>query len=187
MAKAKKATQKPKRKVKKTRKTFDNRIKVVIGLLCWFIALFAGIAMISFLFTWQADQSFLDLLGSETLINPDIKVDNWAGKAGAILSNLFIYKWFGLPSLALVFLVVLLGFELVGTRLMSFWRTIKYTLLLIIWSSITLAHAFGKSLFLLGGGHGKYISEWLAAFLGQAGTIVFLIVSGLVLFVFFSN
>jgi len=185
MAKAKKATQKPKRKVRKTRKAFDTRIKVVIGLLCLFIALFAGIAMISFLFTWQADQSFLDMVGSETLINPDIKVDNWAGKAGAILSNLFIYKWFGLPSLALVFLIVLLGFELVGTRLMSFWRTIKYTLLLIIWSSITLAHAFGKSLFLLGGGHGKYISEWLEAFLGQAGTIAFLIVSGLILFVFF--
>lgn len=184
MAKAKKATRKPKKKVKKIRKVFDTRIKVVVGLLCLFIALFAGIAMISYFFTWQSDQSFLDQVGSETIIDPDIQVDNWAGKAGAVISNLFIYKWFGLPSLALIFLMVLLGFELVGTRLIPFWRTTKYTLLLSIWSSITLAHTFGNSLFLLGGGHGKYMSEWLSAFLGQAGIIVFLIVTGLVIIVF---
>ncbi|MCK5821798.1 MAG: DNA translocase FtsK [Bacteroidales bacterium] len=184
MAKAKKATQKQKKKVKKTKMVFDTRIKVVFGLLCLFIALFAGIAMISYFFTWQADQSFLDQAGSETIIDPDVQVDNWAGKAGAVISNLFIYKWFGLPSLALIFLVVLLGFELMGTRLMSFWRVTKYTLLLSIWSSITLAHTFGNSLFLLGGGHGKYMSEWLTAFLGQAGIIVFIIVTGLVIIVF---
>ena len=184
MAKAKKVIQKAKKKARNTRKPFDTRIKVVIGLLCLFIALFAGIAMISFVFTWQADQSFLDLAGSETLINPDVQVENWAGKAGALVGNLFIYKWFGIPSLALIFLLALFGFELIGTKLMSFWRTIKYTLLLVIWSSITLAHTFGESLFLLGGGHGKYMSEWLTAFLGQAGIIAFLIVSGLVIIVF---
>lgn len=184
MAQAKKTTNKPKKKAKKTKKVFDTRIKVVVGLLFLFIALFAGIAMISFIFTWQADQSFLDQAGSETIIDPDIRVENWAGKAGAILSNLLIYKWFGIPSLAFVFLLVLLGFQLIGTKLMSFWRTTKYTFLLIIWSSITLSMAFGENIFLLGGGHGKYISEWLSAFLGEAGTIAFLILTGLVLLVF---
>jgi len=184
MAKAKKTAQKKKGKVRKTRKIFDARIKVVLGLLCLFIALFAGIAMISFFFTWQADQSFLDQVGSETIINPNIHVDNWAGKAGALISNLLIYKWFGLPSLSLIFIMILLGFELMGTKLMPFWRTIKYTLLLSIWSSIALAQIFGNSLFLLGGGHGKYMSEWLTAFFGQAGIIVFIIVSGLVIIVF---
>lgn len=184
MAKAKKTERKPVKKASKPRKPFDNRIKVVLGLLCLFVALFAGIAMVSFLFTWQADQSFLDQAGSETLINPQVKVDNWAGKSGAMVSNLFIYRWFGIPSLGLVFLLILLGFELIGTHLMAFWRTTKYTLLLVIWSSVTLAHLFGKSLFLLGGGHGKYISEWLTAFMGPAGTIAFLIAFGLVILVF---
>jgi len=181
--KRKKPVRKSKKKKAQSYK-IDTRVKVVMGLLCLFLALFAGIAMISFLFTWQADQSFLDQARSATLANPDVTVENWAGKAGAILSNLLIYKWFGVPSLTFVFLLVMLGFELIGTRLFSPWRTVKYALLTMIWFSIALAHLFGKQHFLLGGGHGKYISEWLAAFLGPAGLIAFIIISGLVLLVF---
>ncbi|MCD6347562.1 MAG: DNA translocase FtsK, partial [Bacteroidales bacterium] len=61
---------------------------------------------------------------------------------------------------------------------------LKYTLLLIIWSSIALAHVFGENIFLLGGGHGKYMSEWLTAFMGTAGTVAFIIISGLIIIVF---
>ncbi|MBT3242627.1 MAG: DNA translocase FtsK [Bacteroidetes bacterium] len=184
MAKQKRKPAKKAKKKRPIRKKFDTRVKVVLGLLCLFIALFTGIAMISFIFTWQADQSFLDQARSATLANPDIQVENWAGKAGAIIGNIFIYKWFGISSLAFVFLIVLLGFELIGTRLMLPWRTLKYTILIIIWSSITLAHVFGEDVFLLGGGHGKYISEWLTALLGPAGIAAFIIVSGLVIIVF---
>ncbi len=184
MAKAKSGTRNPSKKAPKKRRTIDARLKVIMGLVLLFTALFTGIAMISFLFTWQADQSFLDQARSESLINPDIMVENWAGKAGAILGNLLIYKWFGVPSLALLILLTLAGFELLGTKLMSFWRSTKYIILIVIWSSITLAFSFGKTSFLLGGGHGKYISEWLESFLGPAGTLAFIILSGLVLAVF---
>lgn len=184
MAKAKSSTKKTSKKSPKTKKIVDTRVKVVLGLLCLFIALFAGISMISFLFTWQADQSFLDQARSESLIDASIVVDNWAGKAGAIISNLLIYQWFGIPSLTLIIILVLGGFELLGTHLLPFWRSIKYTLLVVIWSSITLAFSFGKKSFLLGGGHGKYMSEWLESFLGPAGTIAFIILTGLALIVF---
>ena len=184
MAKAKTSTKKAPKKSPKTKKQFDTRVKVVLGLLCLFIALFAGISMISFIFTWQADQSFLDLVRSESLIDSSIIVENWAGKAGAIISNLLIYQWFGIPSLSLIIILVLGGFELLGTHLLPFWRSIKYTFLLVFWSSITLAFSFGKTSFLLGGGHGKYMSEWLESFLGPAGTIAFIILTGLALIVF---
>ena len=184
MAKAKSSTKKAPKKSPKTKIKFDTRVKVVLGLLCLFIALFAGISMISFLFTWQADQSFLDQVRSESLIDSSIMVENWAGKAGAIISNLLIYQWFGVPSMTLVIILVLGGFELLGTHLLPFWRSIKYTLLLVFWSSVTLAFSFGKTNFLLGGGHGKYMSEWLESFLGPAGTIAFIILTGLALIVF---
>lgn len=184
MAKAKRSGSKTGKRTRKVGFTLDARLKVVFGLFLLFMALFAGISMVSFLFTWQADQSFLDLSRSESLTNPDIRVDNWAGKTGAILGNLLIYKWFGIPSLALILLIALLGFELLGTRLLPLGRTIKYTLLFVIWFSVTLAFTFGKNVFLLGGGHGKYMAEWLTALLGIAGMIAFLVISGLILLVF---
>ena len=184
MQKAAKKKPAARKKRKKISLGLDNRIRVVLGLICLFIALFAGISLVSYFFTWQADQSFFDLDQGNSLTNSAIKVDNWAGKAGALIGNLLIYKWFGISSLIFVFLVGLIGINLLGARLLPPGRTIKYSLILVIWLSVGLAFTFGDSAFLLGGGHGKYISEWLTALLGSLGTAVFLIVTGLVFLVF---
>ncbi len=162
----------------------DKRIRVVLGLIFLFLALFAGISLVSYFFTWQADQSFLDLDQNITLADPSIGVENWAGKAGALISNLLIYKWFGASSLIFVFLIGLMGFFLLGAKPMPLGRTIKYSLILVIWLSISMSFTFGNFAFLLGGGHGKYISEWLTALLGNLGTAILIIISGLVIIVF---
>jgi len=184
MAKAKKKKAAARKKRRKLKVNIDPRIRVVLGLICLFIALFAGISLVSYFFTWQADQGFLDLDQSITLPDPGVEVENWAGKAGAIISNLLIYKWFGASSLIFVLLIGLIGFYLLGGRPLPLGRTIKYSLILVIWLSITLAFIFGNTAFLLGGGHGKYLSEWLTALLGDIGTGVLIIVSGLVIIVF---
>jgi len=184
MAKAKKKKPAQRKKRKKLKLQIDPRLRVVMGLICLFIALFALISLVSYFFTWQADQSFLDLDQSSSLIDQDIEVENWAGKAGALISNLLIYKWFGVSSLIFVLLIGLVGFYMLGAKPLPLGRTTKYSLILVVWLSITLAYTFGKSAFLLGGGHGKYISEWLSALLGVIGTGVLIIISGLVILVF---
>lgn len=170
---------KKKQTVEKKRKPIHGRIKMVFGLFFLFIALFAGISFISYLFSWRADQSFLDTELSSNLVNPDIRVDNLAGKAGAVISNLFIYKWFGISSMILVFLFLFYGIALLGSRLVPLVRTTKYGLIGMIWISVMLGYALPREAFQFGGGHGLSIAGWLTALMGSAGTLAVIIVTGL--------
>ncbi len=165
-------------------KPVDGRFRIVLGLLFLFLAFFAGLSFISYLFTWKADQVFQDTNLTANLIDPDIKVENWAGKSGAVVSNLFIYKWFGLPSLILVLLFIIYGLTLMGTRILKPWRITKYGLITMVWASVTLGYAIPKHAFQFGGGHGISISEWLNALIGPTGSLALIIISGLVLVVF---
>lgn len=174
---------KKKQSVEKKKKPIYGSIKVVLGLFFLFLAIFAGISFISYLFSWKADQSFLDTKLSDNLINPDIRVENLAGKAGAIISSLFIYKWFGLSSLMLVALFLLYGAGLLGARTLPLGRTTKYGLTGMIWISVMLGFALPNDAFQYGGGHGVAIAGWLTALLGYAGTLAVIIVTGLALLV----
>ncbi|MFA5817082.1 MAG: DNA translocase FtsK 4TM domain-containing protein [Bacteroidales bacterium] len=170
---------KKKQAVEKKRKPIHGSIKLVLGLFFLFMALFAGISFISYLFSWKADQSFLDTELTTNLVNPDIRVDNLAGKAGAVISNLFIYKWFGISSLILVALFMLYGIALLGSRVLPLGRTTKYGLIAMIWISVMLGYALPQEAFQFGGGHGTSIAEWLTALMGSAGTLVVIVVTGL--------
>jgi DNA segregation ATPase FtsK/SpoIIIE, S-DNA-T family len=165
--------------IEKKRKPMHGRIKIVLGLFFLFIALFAGISFISYLFSWKADQAFLDTELTTNLVNPEIQVDNLAGKAGAVISNLFIYKWFGISSLFLVLLFLLYGSALLGSRLLPIMRTTKYCLLAMIWVSVMLGFVLPNHLFQFGGGHGISIAEFLNSLMGAAGTLAVIVVSGL--------
>ncbi len=165
-------------------KTSDGRLRIVFGLVLLLIAFFAGLSFISYFFTWKADQSFLDTELTTNLANPDIRVENWAGKAGAVTSNVFIYKWFGVSSLILVALLALYGIALLGPRLVRLGRATKYGLILMVWSSVLLGYAIPGQAFQFGGGHGVAISAWLSALIGPLGTLVTLIITGLILLVF---
>ncbi len=179
------ATPKKKKKqaVEKKRKPLNGSIKLVIGLIFLFLALFAGISFISYLFSWRADQSFLDTELSTNLVDANIRVDNLAGKAGAVISNLFIYKWFGISSLILVLLFLLYGIALLGKTLLPIARTTKYSLIAMIWISVMLGYILPKETFQFGGGHGISMADWLTALMGSAGTLAIIVITGLVFLV----
>ena len=72
MAKAKKKKSASTKKKRKFKLNIDNRIRIVFGLAFLFVAIFSAISLISYFFTWQADQSFLDLDQGGILADPDI-------------------------------------------------------------------------------------------------------------------
>jgi len=164
---------------KKKRRRLNGRIRLILGLFFLFLALFAGISFISYLFSWKADQSFLDTELSTNMGNPNVRVDNWAGKTGAVISNLFIYKWFGISSLILVVLFFLYGLSLLSSKPLPIGRITKYSLIGMIWTSVMLGYAVPHESFQYGGGHGISIAEWLTALMGSAGTLAVIVVSGL--------
>jgi hypothetical protein len=142
--------------VKKS-KPSDGRLKLIMGILLLFLAFFAGLSLISYLFTWKADQVLLTSGLLDNLADAGVRVENWAGKAGVIISNLFIYKWFGLPSLILVFLLFVYGLALLGLNVQATTgneiRTAHHDLVIC-----NPRFLMPTEVFQYGGGHGIAIS-----------------------------
>ena len=158
-----------------TQITRDERIKTIFGVFLILFSVYSFIVFISFLFTWKTDQSFN---WSEVFSGPDIIVENWGGKFGAWLSNLFINKWFGIASLCLPFIILISGFRLLKIKLLPLGKLIRSGLIATILFSVILGFIFGDTkgylVSGLGGGHGYFLSRWLTSFLGTTGTAFFL-------------
>ena len=155
----------------------DERLKTILGVFIILFSLYTFVVFTSFFFTWEIDQSFD---WSAVFSGPDVKVENWGGKFGAWLSNLFMNKWFGISSFCLPFILLISGFRLLKIRLFPLGKTIWAGLIATIIFSVVLGFLFGETNgFLgsgLGGGHGFFLSRWLISFLGSTGTAFLLIV-----------
>ncbi len=163
------------RKKRKKSSFTDERFRLITGLLFIFFSLFALLAFVSYFMTWKEDQSLVDLSIGEIYKQSGTDIANWAGKAGLTIASLFIHKWFGVASLGFLLITSLAGMHLWKIKPLPFWQTTKNTLIIIILTSAFLGYFFGQRWFILGGGHGYFISQWLNAVLGKAGTILFLL------------
>ncbi|HAB50566.1 MAG TPA: cell division protein FtsK [Ignavibacteriales bacterium] len=183
---AKKEQNQPKGK----KKSFfsDERLKIIFGIFTIFLSAFLTLAFISYLFTWKADQSFEFL---NVFSNADIVVENWTGKVGAWISNLFINKWFGISSFSVPFILLVIGLRFLNFRLYPLRKTIKLMLIGTILFSVVSGFAFGTTNgFLgsgLGGGHGYFISQWINALIGKVGNAFLLFVVLITFAIFTSN
>ncbi|PKP20441.1 MAG: cell division protein FtsK [Bacteroidetes bacterium HGW-Bacteroidetes-21] len=158
----------------------DERFRVITGLVILVFAIYLAISFTSYLFTWKSDQSKLTIQTSELISDSDISVDNWTGKTGAIISNAFFYKWFGLPSFILLFLMIIYGFALMKIRFLPLRKTTIYLFFLTAWLSVLLGYLAGPSDFYPGGAYGYFISKWLNSTTGKPGTFFILALSGFI-------
>jgi len=163
----------------------DDRFKVALGILVSGFGILLFISFISYLFTWKSDQSFE---WSRVFSEPDYRVENWSGKLGAYFSNLFINRWFGVSSLAVPFLLFLIGLRLMKVKIGNLFRTIRITvigiLLVSIWTGFILGNLNGMLGSGLGGKHGLYVSKWLIAFAGIIGAFLILFSTTMIWLVF---
>ncbi len=164
----------------------DERFRLSLGGFIIIFALFLTLSFISYFFTWKSDQSFE---WEKIISNPDIRVENWAGKTGAWLSSLFLNKWFGIASFSIPFLLILTGFKLLRIRLLNYGRTLRITITGAIILSVSLGYLFSDAGGFLGSGpggaHGYFVAEWLNAFIGKTGT-AFLLILLIFSFILFS-
>ncbi len=149
----------------------DERVKLATGIFFILFALYLLMALISYLFTWQADQSF----EFQKVLSPhEIEVENWAGKTGAFLGYTLIHKWFGVSSFFIPALLLLIGFHAIGIKLLSLGKTFRICLIGMILLSVTLGYVAGEEADFLGSGpggnHGLIVSQWLKSLLGLTGT-----------------
>ncbi len=176
-----KEPQKPANEVEKKPFLKDERVRFTIGLFIVFFALYLALAFISYLFTWQADQSFEWIsifAGSDTL------AENWMGKVGASFSVQFMNRWFGITSLLFPIILGLAGLKLLKIKSPKFRKTTFKLLVGIVLFSLVFGFSFGTTGgFLgsgLGGAHGLFVSKWIVTFLGKIGTaflLIFLVIA----------
>ncbi|GAB2771283.1 FtsK/SpoIIIE family DNA translocase [Salinimicrobium soli] len=165
--KVKKKTAKP--RFSKSSLTLSPKNKVLLGSFLFLFGLALLMAFVSFLFTWQADQSTLSQLG-----NREVETQNLLSKFGAGISNFFIYEGFGLPAFAIAVLTMITGiyffFNLNKKALQRFWF---WGILVMIWLSVFLGF-FASSSSLLGGTIGFEMNDYLQDYLGFTGTLLLL-------------
>ncbi|WP_430400485.1 DNA translocase FtsK 4TM domain-containing protein [Flavobacterium sp.] len=166
-------------KVNRVPKKLSRQQKFSIGILLALIALALLLSFISYFLTGHNDQSqVLEVFDRER------KVDNWLGKIGAYLSDLFIYKGFGVASFIFIRILFLAGTYLIlDLSLSKLKKTFFWDLYLIIIISIGFGFFWG-SLPELGGTIGFEMNLFIQDYIGKAGTAL-LLIFGLVLFLVF--
>ena len=162
----------------------DERYKFLIGIFILFLSLYLILSFVSFFFTWKVDQSFE---WGEVVSNASITVQNWGGKVGARMANLFIAKWFGIGSFSAPFILLVIGAKLLKIKILPVKKTIQFAILGTILISLLTGFIFeemnGYLVNGLGGGHGLVMTHWLNAFIGKTGTafVILLLIIGFTL------
>ncbi|MFW6222645.1 MAG: DNA translocase FtsK 4TM domain-containing protein, partial [Bacteroidota bacterium] len=156
----------------------DERLRIVLFLFFLSLSIYLSFAFISHFFSWQYDQSFRF---QEVVSSSDITVENWAGKQGARLADLFITKWFGLAAFVFPFLLIIIAFHLINKKLLPLGKTLRASLIGIILLSISLGFVFREETSFLGSGpggfHGVTIANWFIALIGAVGTALLLLIA----------
>jgi len=159
----------------------DERLRILLGLFSLLIAFLLCLSFFSFFFTWDRDQSQLDIPFLQYMLDSSISVDNWGAKIGAKLSKFFIHDTFGLASFSFVFIFVLLGFRFLKYRLLPLRLSLKIAVLWTIVASFALGYIFGQTWDAnIGGAHGYFVTHWIASLIGTfpTGFVTFIVVFG---------
>ncbi len=166
----------------------DERITKILGVICFFIGIFLIISFISYFFSWKYDQDKVLTLSTSLLFNGDVSVQNWMGRFGAYVSNLFFYWGFGISSFFFIFLIFRLGLDLIRKApLKSFFDLALHAFLLACFISVVMEFIMIKSEFSWGGLMGYSMCHYLINFLGKVGLVLLLVLLCFATFIWIVN
>ena len=152
----------------------NEKTQQVVGVSLILTSAVFLLSFTSFLFTWKADQSKVEIAFWDYYQDSTLVAENWLGKFGAAISHQFIYKWFGIASFLFVVLSFLIGFRtLFKVSLLPIIKTIKYSIFGMIWLSLFFGFFFDNDLFYLGGAVGYELNLFLSSTLGKIGSGIF--------------
>lgn len=171
----------------KEKLTRRRQIRMAIGLLFLIGGAFISLAIVSYFFTWKADQDLLMRAGGVknfVLQGKDAVVANWCGRLGAAVSHFLVYRGAGLASLAIGLWCLSMGLHIIyGKRMANSLRYLRWMCLIVLTAAPILTYAFPNATFPWGGALGAEAIAYSNGFIGQAGTGLLLL--GLAIFVLF--
>lgn len=171
------AEQEPKLAV--TRWWSDPRTMRIMGFISLMVFLTLTIAFLSFLFTWQHDQSIVHTLRSSILLpSHDEPVQNLLGTLGAYLSYELFARGFGVGTFLLPTLFFAFGVnQFFRGNYFSVLRTLKYVVIGMPLIGLAAEVIFSDHTFPWGGAVGAFVRERMDLTIGKLGTYAFLVIA----------
>ena len=168
----------------------SEKTDFLLGLILFFIAGYLLIAMVSFLFTGQADQSILESLRAGEWLNSNRMFTNICGSIGAILSYELITLTFGISAFLIPVFVILAGLKLMRIYQPNLWKWFFYLMIVMEWCSISFAKFLtplcSNLSFNPGGAHGLYCMQTIENVVGAPGLIILLAFTALTFLTYLS-
>lgn len=154
-----------------------SKIRIFLGLFLVLMAGVMAVSFISFLLSWQADQSQAGHMLDRSAVST-----NLFGKIGDWLGTFFIFNGIGIAALLLAFFVAVVGLLVLRRGFRKPWKVIGHLLFFICWLPIFFG-AITKGNGTLSGVYGFQISDFLRAVTGSAGLWLIVIASLLLYFI----
>lgn len=163
-------------KFKKPSLNLTNQQKLIFGSFLMLLGVVLCTAFLSYFFTGKADQSILNEFSVR-----EAEANNWVKKFGAWLSDVFIYRGFGIAAFILSGLCFLSGLYIMldinKAKLRQRWF---WGLYLMLWVSVFFGF-FGKTHAVLGGTVGFETNTFLQDYIGVLG-VGLLLLFGLIVY-----
>ena len=164
----------------------SERFRIAVGFVIVLFTLYAFVTYISY-FIHGADD--LSALGSE-LSARELRdaIGNTGGVLGARMQQFFIDRCFGIPSVALIVLLLLAGLKLMKVDL-KLWKAALHCFFWLVWGSLMFAFVQielgfdASSSFRWGGSHGEYFTMLLINNIQWVGMLLVLLSVILVYFI----
>lgn len=173
-----------------TKPTNDNeldnktKLRLGIGLFCLLAGAFISFAIISYFFSWQQDQQhlinnpFFEYINDKTIV-----AQNRAGRLGAALAHIFVYRGAGIASLLFSVWIAGIGWNLINDKnIFPARKWVRWMSFSIFFLCPVFALLFSKNSYPFGGALGNFIIDFTQGFAGTAGILLMLLIA----FLFFA-
>lgn len=170
----------------------DPRLKLALGFFLMIVGIYLFLAMLSYLFTWRADESVVQAVRGSSLLESGQEAENWLGLYGAVVSHYMIFRWFGVAAFFIPPLLFFIGFKAVFDReLFRIFSLAIFSIFSGLWLSLLLGYMTmineGTSEWsFLGGGLGYNLALLSDGLFGW-GTFLILILSLFIFIIFYFN
>lgn len=160
-------------------KIFHNeRINFFIGVMLFIISVYMALAFVSFFTTGAADQSIIEEIRNNEIMNQHHEFMNSCGSIGAYLSWFFIKRCFGIPAFLIPAFMFIAALHLMKAYRIKLLKWFLALMIIMIWGSITLAKflspLFVESHFNPGGDHGCNVCQHIEGLIGTPGLVAIL-------------
>ena len=157
----------------KVKQESDGRFSKIIGILFLCLAVFLGIALISYLVSFFSGHH--QEYGYQ-IFSQKINIQNRTGRAGVFLAQTLIKESFGIGAFFFVYLLTLIGLRLNDSAKIKMWSIWKWALFCLVWLPLFFAFiaTAAPKCAIFGGAVGQWLNNILTQYVGNTGVIIIL-------------